>query len=321
MVWFFALAFFSPLITAQSYCACGPTTNADANLGPTSLAGNSSKIDDRTDCPGTAGPRDFTYMYADLYSGKNYTLTTTVTTCGGLYQTLCGAWIDWNQDRVFSSNETVGSFSSAKNLVSWNFSVPSSARNGTTRLRVQVQETYGTSLNPCTDFYYGGTKDFTITVNSGAPPPSYCSSGPTQLQDTNLGATSLSGDTQKIDDQSDCREKTIGPNNLTNLTADVSSGKTYTLTTTVDTCGNNYPTVCGAWIDWNQNLVFDPQEVLGPFSKAKNRVSWNFTVPASAVSGPTRMRVQVQETQAASIFPCEFFTYGATKDFNITVTK
>jgi len=37
---------------------------------------------------------------------------------------------------------------------------------GVTRLRVQVQETQATTLNPCATFPYGATKDFTVEVKS-----------------------------------------------------------------------------------------------------------------------------------------------------------
>jgi len=148
----------------------------------------------------------------------------------------------------------------------------------------------------------------------------YCNSGPTTAVDSNLGTVGLSGDTQSIADDTNC-PGFIGPRDLTASRADVSPGGTYSLLLTVTSCGNTFPTLAGAWIDYNKNLAFEESEVLGTFSTQKNAVTQSFTVPADVVFGDTRMRVQVQETQATTLNPCANFPYGATKDFTIAVKR
>jgi len=148
----------------------------------------------------------------------------------------------------------------------------------------------------------------------------YCQSGPTTTVDSNLGAVTLNGDGSSIVDDTNC-PGTIGPKDLTALKADLSLGKSYRLSYAVTTCGNSFPTLSGAWIDYNGNLLFDADEQLGVFSNAKS-VDTDFVVPASSdsvKSGPTRLRVQVQETQATTINPCATFPYGATKDFTVEI--
>jgi len=145
----------------------------------------------------------------------------------------------------------------------------------------------------------------------------YCPCGPTTTVDTNLGTTTLVGDSKSIADTTDC-PGTIGPKDLTTLSADLSS-KTYLLTTNVTTCGNSFPTLTGAWIDWNQNTLFEENEVVGPFLSTRGVIQWSFTVPTGALSGKTRLRVQAQETSASVINPCASFPYGATKDFSVEV--
>jgi len=150
----------------------------------------------------------------------------------------------------------------------------------------------------------------------------YCNCGPTTTVDSNLGPVSLVGDGKSIVDETGC-PGTIGPKDLTASVADLAPGGSYKLIFTVNSCGNSFPTLAGAWIDWNQNEQFDPEEVLGPFTTSKNAVEQAFAVPASGqlglVYGTTRLRVQVQETQATTLNPCASFPYGATKDFGISI--
>jgi len=151
--------------------------------------------------------------------------------------------------------------------------------------------------------------------------PSYCTCGPSTTVDSNLGLVSLSGDSQSFSDDSNC-PGTVGPKDLTALKADLSPGGSYSLTYTVTSCGNSFPTLAGAWIDFNRDLVFDDNEKLGAYSNLKNAVLQPFTVPTAAqglVYGETRLRVQVQETQATTLNPCANFPYGATKDFTIVL--
>jgi len=311
---------FAPLIAAQ-YCSSGPTTTVDSNLGATTLTGDTLKIDDVTNCPGSIGPKDLTSSQADL-SGKTYTLTTTVTTCGNSFPTLSGAWIDWNQNQVFDSDETLGPFTTSKAAVSWNFTVPSAAVSGSTRLRVQAQETQATTLNPCSSFPYGATKDFTVVVNRGPPPPpddGYCKSGPLTVEDANLGFVTLIGEYKNIRESTDCPGKT-GVQNFLTLEADVVQGKSYQLSFNVTTCQDSWPTSAAAWIDYDHDGVFTTSDLVVNYTKNKGVIDTTFTVPKGGYTGTTVMRVQVQETDSSGkIDPCATFSYGGTKDFGIVL--
>jgi len=148
----------------------------------------------------------------------------------------------------------------------------------------------------------------------------YCSSGPTTTVDSNLGAVSLNGDSSTIADDTNC-PGTIGPKDLTAQRADLAPGGSYKINFAVTSCGNSFPTLAGAWIDYNQNFLFDDSEKLGAYSTIK-AVEYTFVVPnagADLVYGDTRLRVQVQETQATVLNPCASFPYGATKEFTISL--
>jgi len=124
--------------------------------------------------------QDFTVQQADVVPGKTYSLMFTETTCGNVYPTLAAAWIDWNGDKSFGTAELLAPFSQDKGAITISFTVPSPDNKtapsvpGATRLRVQVQETYQTYIDPCGAFSYGGTKDFAIVI---LPPGSGLGSG------------------------------------------------------------------------------------------------------------------------------------------------
>lgn len=159
----------------QSYCisGVGPLNSNDGNLGPVSLQGISKSISDSQNCPGQVGVIDQTSTQeADVGIGGSYTLRMEITSCSTLSDPIAGnAWIDWNQNGAFEDDERLPQ----GNMVGYSshditFTVPQSALLGTTRMRVQAQETTQTSilLDPCLNFRWGGSKDYSITVASSS---------------------------------------------------------------------------------------------------------------------------------------------------------
>jgi len=173
--YFLVISVLVAYVSGQTYCVngVGPTTTLDSNIGAVTLRGESKTISESSDCPGFQGVHEFLSMVADLEPEKSYTVTFTQSTCGGVYPTLAGAWIDFNGDKTFSPSEALSPFSSGKGPITMAFTVPSTTNQshpavpGTSRLRVQVQETYQTFMDPCGTFNYGGTKDFGITILAG----------------------------------------------------------------------------------------------------------------------------------------------------------
>jgi hypothetical protein len=152
---------------------------------------------------------------------------------------------------------------------------------------------------------------------------SYCTSGPLQTDDTEFGAVTLYGNGDSIRDNNGC-PGTVGPTDLTRLSTTLSQGGSYTLTLDRTTCGEYFLAIIGAWIDWNQNKVFDSSELLFPYSQQIGSLSFTFSVPYNARLGQTRMRLQVQEIGSAAtttINPCAMFNWGDTKDYSIYVTS
>jgi len=324
VVFLFLVAFsFCTIHSQQQYCVAnvGPGSTLDSNLGPVYLTGNTISISDVSNCPGTLGVVDFTVLKADLSSSVTYNLTYNATTCGGVYPTLSGAWIDYNMNYVFETHEQLAPFSPAKGQITIPFRLPEQGiTEGSTRMRVQIQETYQSYIDPCGAFSYGGTKDFTIILGPR------CTSGPTEIGGTTLGPVTLIGDGLNIGNTNGC-PTVIGPQDFTNLQADVTISHAYTITYSVLSCnGTQNPIASTAWIDWNQNGAFEEWEEIIIGNRQYGNISEIFKVPVSTPewvvkSGKTRLRVQVQETSSLPLDPCYSFRFGGTKDFSIIVNN
>ena len=163
---------------------------------------------------------------------------------------------------------------------------------------------------------------FIFSALGGVAVAQYCTSNATSSADSKIHNVSLVGNTQNINNLSPnvCEAYT----NYTALaSADITQGASYTVNITQGTCGGEYTRFANAWIDWNQDNDFnDPGEMLGLGTSSSATAllvtSINFTVPGTALTGNTRMRVIVKEGGAAND-PCSVYTWGETEDYTVTV--
>ena len=114
-----------------------------------------------------------------------------------------------------------------------------------------------------------------------------------------------------------------GPNDVnyvdnTAMTTDLEVGSTYSIAIT----GGDYaPDVYAAWIDYNNDYLFDPAtEKLGEFTTANVGETQNitFTVPAGTTLGTKRLRVRCAYG-AAGMSACTDYTYGETEDYSVEI--
>jgi len=110
---------------------------------------------------------DYTSISTDLSKGTAYTITITPTWTGTVYSEGYAVWIDYNGDGDFTdSGELVWSKAKSKTTpVSGTFTVPSSAANGETRMRVSMK--YNAIPSACETFTYGEVEDYTVNIGSG----------------------------------------------------------------------------------------------------------------------------------------------------------
>jgi hypothetical protein len=109
--------------------------------------------------------------------------------------------------------------------------------------------------------------------------------------------------------------------NGTALSTSVAAGSTQTIYFSAGFTGSAYTEYVKIYADWNQNGVFtDAGETIvsaaGSTSAATRSAS--FTVPATAKSGSTRLRVVMSDNSATT--SCNSYSYGETEDYTLNVT-
>ena len=177
-----------PGTTDPTYCTSKGNSVSDEYIGRVQL----NTINNTS--TGNNGYTDFTSISTNLTKGTAYTITVTPTWTGTVYSEGYAAWIDYNKDGDFDdAGELVWSkATSTATPASGSFTVPTSASNGATRLRVSMK--YNGIPTSCETFSYGEVEDYTVNLSAGtadttAPSaPTLSASGTTQTT-TNLSWT------------------------------------------------------------------------------------------------------------------------------------
>ncbi len=124
------------------------------------------EIGDISNVSGPSAAPFYTY-----YSNMSTTVETNSThqlyiTGGAWGPDYYAAWIDYNQDYIFTENEKLGEFQlMAFETNSFEFTVPTDAVAGTTTLRVKSAY-YGENMDACANYQYGETEDYPINIES-----------------------------------------------------------------------------------------------------------------------------------------------------------
>jgi subtilisin family serine protease len=111
------------------------------------------------------GYADNTNLVTNLAQGSSQTIYFSAGFSSWSYTEYWHVWIDFNHDGTFSDTERVayGSSSNAE-TISADFTVPTNALPGTTRMRVSMK--YNAAATPCETFSYGEVEDFTVNITS-----------------------------------------------------------------------------------------------------------------------------------------------------------
>jgi hypothetical protein len=153
----------------------------------------------------------------------------------------------------------------------------------------------------------------------------YCSSGgPTSTLDSNVESVNFVGDGSSSIAYTGCAAGgVIGVEDLTNTQiVYLTAGNSYNLNIQFGTCGDNYAGAGAAWIDWNQDFIFEPSELVATWTGTPPAAQSNFLIPVDffTYNGPTTMRVVQQEEGAAPLDPCASFEWGSVVDFGVVVS-
>jgi hypothetical protein len=170
-------------VTTNTFVNCYCTSTATSTADEEILNVTISTLNNSSTCGTTApGPGSVSGMYSNyttsvaapiLSPGVVYPISIEVGTCGGNYSNWTKAWIDFNQNGMFTDpGEEVYSsttFTAGPHLENGLVTVPATAVAGLTRMRVvTVETTLGTNVNPCGTYTWGETEDYFVMVS--APP-------------------------------------------------------------------------------------------------------------------------------------------------------
>ncbi len=146
---------------------CYPTANCTYGDGFTGFSLES--ISNMNSGCSPNGYGDFTGMSTDLQSGTTYTVQWET---GYSDQYAC-LWIDLNGNKEFEDSERlIDDFhmSNAGQVYSTDFTVPTSVMSGEKRLRIRANW-QNSAADPCANFTYGETEDYTVVIDAGLYPP------------------------------------------------------------------------------------------------------------------------------------------------------
>eukprot|EP01090_Pellita_catalonica_P007303 TRINITY_DN178_c0_g2_i1.p1 TRINITY_DN178_c0_g2~~TRINITY_DN178_c0_g2_i1.p1 ORF type:complete len:899 (+),score=171.25 TRINITY_DN178_c0_g2_i1:5299-7995(+) len=176
--------FTTPEVTL-SYCSSKGNSVSDEYIGRVQLG----TIDNSTG--GGNGYSDHTAISTNLAKGTSHTITITPTWTGTVYNEGYGIWIDYNQDGDFAdAGETVWTKAPSKDTpVSTSFTVPATATDGATRMRIVLK--YNATPTACeASFSYGEVEDYTVVIGAGTADTT-APTVPTNLAASSVTQTSL----------------------------------------------------------------------------------------------------------------------------------
>jgi hypothetical protein len=109
-----------------------------------------------------------------------------------------------------------------------------------------------------------------------------------------------------------------GYGNFTSVSTNISKGSTYSLSLTPGYASTAYFEYFNVYIDYNGDLDFlDAGELVYSSPATSTIIATNITIPTSAITGTTRMRVIMKDASISG--PCEVFTYGEVEDYSLNL--
>lgn len=153
-----------PLLVGGEGCYCTSLVVNSNEIGITNVA--FGEIDNASlSIPSYS---NFTSLQTELERESIVSLSVNVNTSGGTNQTK--AWIDWNQNGDFETNELIdlGSITGGNNVNSGivaNILVPSNSALGNTIMRVRTSQSNSSEeLTPCDSIENGEAEDYTVVI-------------------------------------------------------------------------------------------------------------------------------------------------------------
>ena len=160
-----------------------------------------------------------------------------------------------------------------------------------------------------------GAQAYSLIV-TGIGGSAYCASAPLSNADSRINNVTLSN--LNNTPPAGCTSYS----DYTGLTTvSLEQGKTYPLSLTLGTCGSNFNKAARVYIDYNNNGIFDANELVATTNVINNTGTYttNITIPTTVTAGNySLMRVVLTETSdATTIQPCGSYGKGETQDYRV----
>ncbi len=334
------LLFITQFKSYAQYCTSGLGGNCANRAIADVIMANMSNIGSSCTTPYT----DYTgnaSLQINVVAGQSYYLKVNI---DGATTAKIAAWIDWNQDSTWSTAAEFYNICTTLCLSdSILITVPTTALNGSTRLRVRSRNgaNFGQGQS-CNNIATGEIEDYTIVVTGGISPSPYCASEPSTAADDDIGIFTLASFTN-----------TSVPN-----TASVPTNNSLAIATYSDFTGlapisllspltvpisitqvnefDHFACFAKVWIDLNHDSVFqDPGELVFTSLQSQdptvtpggNILTGTIALPPigpNVLTGITRMRVVLsEEDPSTTISPCTNIDYafGETEDYLVDIQQ
>ena len=178
--------------------------------------------------------------------------------------------------------------------------------------------------NPTITYNTAGTYNVSLTASNSAGSDTETKTNYITVTDTPVVYCTASGNNQNYEYIYNVNVGAInntsgasGYSDFTSISATVSKGGSVSVSLTPGFSGSSYTEYWKIWVDYNGDGDFaDSGEEV--FAKTgSSTVTGSFTVPTSAVTGSTRMRVIMKYNGYASY--CGTFTYGEVEDYTLNI--
>jgi hypothetical protein len=164
-----------------------------------------------------------------------------------------------------------------------------------------------------------GQQAFSLLI-SGIGGQPYCTSGPTSTAGTRIDSVNFSNINNA--NPPGCTSYT----NYTNLTAAIQPSEKLPISIKLSSCdGSTASKVVKVYIDYNNNGVFDPNELAAQSPVLSGNVTFTDTITTPAgltIGNYTTMRIVAEETtDPTTVLPCGTYGKGETEDYRIEVVS
>jgi len=255
------------------------------------------------------GYGNYTALNTPLTANTVYSIQLMPGFTGAAYTENWTVYIDYNQNgKLNDPGEKVASGSSTTAAgISLAFKVPNNVLNGKTRMRIQMK--FGSvSSDPCATIPDGEVEDYSVTIAGGI---TYCGSAgnSTYFEYINNVAIGAINNTSG---------NNFGYGNYTALSTGLTKPFSYNITLTPGFTSGAFNEYWAVYIDYNRNGSFADAGETVATGNGTGAITRTFSIPSTAATGPTRMRVKMQYGSAPTS-ACNSFSFGEVEDYTVNI--